>query len=108
MRNSCSVLVLLALVAVAGYTAGARPVQAQTEAFPLRVGDIVTFGYEDNGSRTCRIEQVHGAFARCGSPTERQGPTIGRREPPEEWINVAMVVSLSKARDQRYRRKSTA
>src|SRR5688572_11278746 len=77
MRNSWSVLVLLALAAVAGYATSARPVQAQAEAFPFHVGDIVTFLYEENGSRQCRIEQIHGAFARCGSPVERQGPTIG-------------------------------
>ena len=41
--TSWSVPVLLALAALAGYAAGARPVQAQTEPLPFSTGDTVTF-----------------------------------------------------------------
>ena len=43
MRHSWSVPVLLALAALAGYAAGTRPVQAQSDALPFSTGDTVTF-----------------------------------------------------------------
>jgi len=43
MRKFISVPVLLSLAALAGYAAGARPVQAQSEALPFSTGDTVTF-----------------------------------------------------------------
>ena len=46
MRHSWSFPVLLALAALAGYTAGARPVQAQSDTFPFSIGDTVTFNLQ--------------------------------------------------------------
>jgi hypothetical protein len=43
MRHPWSVSVLLALAALAGSAAGARPVQAQIEALPFSTGETVTF-----------------------------------------------------------------
>lgn len=57
MRHLWSVPVLLALAALAGYATGARPVQAQAEAFPFEVGDTVTFSFQGDGSRLCRSER---------------------------------------------------
>ena len=37
----------------------------------------------------------------CKPPSERQGPIIGRPEPPEEWINVAVVERVTTPREQR-------
>ena len=45
MRHPWSVPVLLALAALAGYAAGARPVQAQSEPLPFSTGDTVTFSF---------------------------------------------------------------
>jgi hypothetical protein len=39
--------------------------------------------------------------ALCVPPSERQGPTIGRPEPPEEWINIAVVERVTRPREQR-------
>jgi hypothetical protein len=101
MRHPWTVPVLLALTALAGYAGGARPVQAQAEAFPFQVGDIVTFSFQGGGgSRPCRIEEMKGAFARCGSP-DRQGPTIGGRKPLEEWVNVAVVEWAMRVREDK-------
>jgi hypothetical protein len=49
----------------------------------------------------CRIEEIKGTFARCGNPSDRQPFTIGRREPPDRWVNVAVAESLTKVREQR-------
>ena len=46
MRHLWSIPVLLALAALAGYAAGARPVQAQVEAMPFRVGETVVFSLQ--------------------------------------------------------------
>ena len=100
MRHSWSVPVLLALTALAGYAAGARPVEAQGGASPLELGEVVTFSFQDGGTRQCRIEEIRGLFARCGSTSDR-GPTIGRREPPAEWVNVAVVEWITKRNEQR-------
>jgi hypothetical protein len=97
MRHPWSVPVLLALAALAGYAVGARPVQAQAEAFPFHVGDTVTFSFQGGGTRPCRIEEMKGAFARCGNP-DRQGPRIGSKH-LEEWVNVAVVEWAMRVRD---------
>jgi hypothetical protein len=101
MRHSWFVAVLLALAALAGYAAGARPAEAQSQPWPFSIGEIVAFRYADNGSRECRIAEVNGMFALCVPPSERQGPTIGRPEPPEEWINIAVVERVTRPREQR-------
>ena len=101
MRFPWSVPVLLVLAALAGYATGARPVQAQADSFPFQVGDIVSFYFPDADSRECLIEQVRGAFAKCVNPSDRQGPTIGRREPPDYWVNVANVESVTRRKPER-------
>jgi hypothetical protein len=99
MRHPWSVPVLLVLTALAGYAAGARPVRAQAETFPFHLGDTVTFTFQGGGTRPCRIEEMKGAFARCGNP-DRQGPTIGRKH-LEEWVNVAVVEWAAMVREER-------
>ena len=101
MRHPWSVPVLLALAVLVGYTLTTQPVRAQGEPLPFQVGDKVEFGLQDDGAWQCRIEEIKGAFARCGNPSERQGFTIGRPEPPEEWVNVAAVKWVKKAKAQR-------
>ena len=100
MRHPSSIPVLLAVAALAGYAAGARPVQAQSEAFPLQVGEIVMFSFQDGDNRQCRIEEMRGTFARCGT-TSNRGPTIGRTEPPAQWVNVAVVEWVTQVKDRR-------
>ena len=101
MRHSWFVPVLLVLAALAGYAVGARPVQAQAEQFPFQVGDIVEFSFQYDSGRQCRVEELKGTFARCGNPPDPRVFTIGRREPPELWVNVAVVESITKARKQK-------
>jgi len=82
MRDSWSVPVLLALAALAGYAAGARTVQAQTEALPFSTGDTVTFFFQSEGSSwKCRIDEIRGGFARCGDPSSPQVVRYGDRQP---------------------------
>jgi hypothetical protein len=104
MRQSWSVPVLLALAALAGYAAGARPVQAQSQPLPFSVGETVTFRFADDGSRDCRITDIKGMFALCESPSEGRGPTFGRPsspEPPEEWFNIAVVERVEGRRERK-------
>ena len=99
MRHPMFVPVLLALAALAGY-AGARPVQAQSEALPFSTGDTVTFSNPE-GTWKCRIEEIRGAFARCGDPSGPQVVRPGDRQPDQRWVNVAAVASVWKAPAQR-------
>ena len=101
MRHRWSVPVLLALAALGGYAVGARPVQAQDERFPFQQSDTVTVAFHDHSTRSCWIREIKGTFARCGSAAEREGPAIGRREPPEEWLNLAVVEGITKRNEQR-------
>ena len=101
MRHAWSVPVLLVLAALAGYTLTTKPVRAQEEPFPVRVGDKVELALQDDGRWQCRIEEIKGVFARCSNPSERQGSTVGRPEPAEEWVNVTAVKWIKKAKDQR-------
>jgi hypothetical protein len=104
MRHPRFVAVLVALAALGGYATGARPVQAQQQAIPVLLGEVVLFSFQDGRSRECRIEEVRGAFARCGEPSDRRGSAIGRptrREPPEQWVNVGVVEWVTKAREER-------
>jgi len=101
MRPSWSVAVLLFLTAIAGYAAGTRPVQAQSEPLPFKTGEIVMFRFADDGARECRITEIKGMFALCEPPSERQGPTYGRPESPEEWFNIAGVERVTRARERK-------
>ena len=92
MRHSMFVAVLLALAALAGY-AGARPVQPQSEALPFSTGDTVTFSNPE-GTWKGRIEEIRGAFARCGDPSGPQVVRPGDRQPDQRWVNVAAVASV--------------
>ena len=91
MRPASFVPVLLVIAALAGYATGARPVRAQTDASPLRIGEIVTLSFEGGGSHRCRIDDLKGSFARCGDPEAPAVPRYG--DPPRrvEWINLAAV-----------------
>ena len=91
MRHPWSVPVLLALAALAGYAAGARPVQAQSEPLPFSTGDTVTFSYPE-GTGKCRIEEIkwHVRPVRRSVRTARSSD-IGDRQPDQRWVNVAAV-----------------
>ena len=102
MRHPWSVPVLLALATVAGYAAGSRPVQAQTEALPFAIGEIVTISLQ-GGTHRCRIEEIRSMFARCGDPS---GPPVGGyglRQPDQaqSWVNLAVVEWVTKRREQK-------
>ena len=100
MHNVISVPVLLAFTALAGYAAGAYPVQAQTEALPFSTGDTVTFSNPE-GTWKCRIEEIRGTFARCGDPSGQTTFQYGDRQPDQRWVNLAAVASVWKAPAQR-------
>jgi hypothetical protein len=98
MRYPWSVPVLLALAALVGYAVGARPVQAQSELWPVSTGEVATLTFAGGGSRSCAVEEIKGTFARCG---QRQPPSIGQRERPQEWVNLAQVEWVTKPRPER-------
>jgi hypothetical protein len=100
MRHPWSVAAVLTLVALAAYFAGAHPVAAQSDIWPFSAGETVTLEFADGATRQCRVEEIKGGFARCGNPADRQGSTIGRREPPESWVNVAVVKGLTRPMTQ--------
>ena len=89
MRHSWSVAVLVVLGAVAGYAAGTRPLQAQSETLPFQVGQTVELGFDASHSRRCRVEELKGAFVRCRnlSPSDRA----------TRWINLAQVQWMTTA-----------
>ena len=101
MRHLSVVPVLLALAALAGYAAGARPLQAQVEAVPFSTGDTVTFSVQGSGTWKCRIEEIRGAFARCGDPAGPPTVRYGGRQPDQQWVNILAATSFSKAQGQR-------
>jgi hypothetical protein len=100
MRDSWSVPILLALAAIAGYAAGARPVQAQAEPWPVATGEVVTLTFAGGGSRSCSVEEIKGTFARCGTG-QRQPLSIGQRERPQEWVNLSQAEWVTKPRPDR-------
>ena len=83
MRRPWSVAVLLALAALAGYAAGARPVQAQVDPFPFRLGETVELGFDESRGRKCRVEEIRSPFIRCRnlSPSDRT----------TRWLNLTQV-----------------
>lgn len=103
MRRSWSVPVLLVLAAASGYTVGTRPVQAQAQLLPFTSGETVTITLQ-GGTHRCRIEEIRGAFARCGDPS---GPPVGgfgvNQRPPDRssWVNLAVVEWVVTPRAQR-------
>ena len=100
MRHRWSVPVLLALAAFVGYVAASRPVQAQAEQWPFSRGEVVTLTLPGDRTHRCTIEEVKGTFARCGA-VEREPFSVGQRERPEEWVNLAQVIWVSRPRQSR-------
>ena len=100
MRHSWSVLALLAVAALGGYTVGARPVHAQAEQWPVSVGQDITLTLPGGGTHRCLIEAIKGTFARCGERST-QSLNIGQRERPEQWVNLAQVEWITKPRPER-------
>jgi hypothetical protein len=102
MRHPWSFPVLLALVAVAGYAAGARPVQAQAQHLPFALGETVAVSVQGATSR-CRIEEIRGTFARCGDPSEPPVGGFGVRQPSSDqsWVNLTAVEWVIKRSEQR-------
>jgi hypothetical protein len=80
MRHPWSVPVLLALAALAGYAAGARPVQAQSQPPLINVGERVAVFYGNGTGRSCQVLAIQGTFLRCEpdpmfSRNQRNGST---------------------------------
>jgi hypothetical protein len=82
MRHSWSIPVLLALAALGGYSAGARPVQAQSQPPLISVGERVIVFYGNGTGRSCHVLAAQGTFLRC-----EPDPLLQPK--PEEWINLA-------------------
>ena len=102
MRYSWTVFVLLALAALAGYAAGARPVKAQAQPLPFAIGETVTFSLQ-GGTHRCRVEEIRGAFARCADPSSPPVGGFGVRQPADQssCVNLADVEWVTKPREQR-------
>jgi len=62
MRHTWSVSVLLAVAIIAGYAAGARPVQAQIEPLPFTIGDTVTFTFPGGSYLKATLVGLLAAF----------------------------------------------
>ena len=102
MRHPWSVPVLLALAALAGYATGTRPVQAQAQTLPFAIGETVTITLQE-GTHRCRIEEIRGTFARCGSPSSTPIGGFGVRQPSSDqsWVNLSVVEWVIKPSEQR-------
>ena len=100
MRHPWSIPVLLAAAALAGYAAGARPLQAQSEQWPMGTGELVTMTFPGGQTRQCAVEEFRGSYVRCGSG-QRQPLSIGQRERPEDWINLAQLQGITRPRPDR-------
>jgi len=90
MRHPWSVAVLVVLGAVAGYAAGTRPLQAQTEkteTLPFQVGHTVELGFDASHSRRCHVEELKGTFVRCRN--------LSRSDRATRWINLAQVAWIT-------------
>ena len=89
MRQTWSVPVLLALAALGGYAAGARPVGAQSEEPLIRVGDRVLVFYNGNDARDhqCQVLAIQGSFLRCAPD-----PLVTARQ--QEWLNLATATGF--------------
>ena len=95
MRHPSSVPVLLVLAALAGYATGARPVQAQAEPLPVNVGEHVTVHYDQGSRRPCQVIALRGTFLQC-----EIAKVPGRRQQPEEWINLATALQLRRTTEK--------
>jgi hypothetical protein len=100
MRHSSTIPVLIVLAAFGGYAAATRPVQAQAEPWPFSRGEVITLTLPGDRTHRCTVEEMRGTFARCG-PVERESFSIGQRERPEEWVNLAQVIWVSRPRQSR-------
>jgi hypothetical protein len=100
MRLHWSVPVLLVLGAFAGYATGTRPLQAESDQWPFSSGEVITLTFPGGGTRPCSVEEIKGMFARCGT-VQRQPSSIGQRERPEDWVNLAQVEWVTKPRPDR-------
>jgi hypothetical protein len=100
MRLPWSVSALLVLAALAGYAAASRPVQAQADPWPFSRGEVITLTLPGDRTHRCTVEEMKGTFARCG-PVERESFSLGQRERPEEWVNLAQVVWVTRSRQSR-------
>ena len=90
MRHSWSVPVLLALAALAGYAAGSRPVQAQSQPLLINVGEKVVVFYGTGTGRSCRVLAIQGTLLRC-----EPDPLVQPK--PEAWINLATAHEFRRA-----------
>jgi hypothetical protein len=100
MRHSWSVPVLLALAALAGYAAGTRPVQAQSELWPVSNGEVVTLTFAGSGTRSSSIEEIKGRLRGAGLPNGSHlasGSVSARRS----GVNLAQVEWVTKPRPSR-------
>jgi len=76
-------------------------VQAQSEPWPLSRGKVVvTLTVTGDRTHRCTVEDIKGTFVRCG-PVEREPFSIGQRERPEEWVNLAQVIWVTRSRQSR-------
>jgi hypothetical protein len=66
MRHPWFVAALLAVAAFAGYGVGSRPVQAQSESWPMAIGELVTLTFPGGSTRQCAVEQFKGATCAAG------------------------------------------
>ena len=100
MRQPWGLAVPLTLAALVAYSAATT--RAQGEPYPFRVGEVAVFSFQGGGSRQCRIEDIKGAFARCGHPSDRQGSSIAKSvDRAEEWVNLGVVEWVTRPSEQR-------
>jgi hypothetical protein len=100
MRHPWTVALLLVLAALVGYAAASGSVQAQAEPWPFSRGEVVTLTLPGDRTHRCTVEEIKGTFVRCG-PVERESFSIGQRERPEEWVNLAQVMWVARPRQSK-------
>jgi hypothetical protein len=102
MRHPWFVPALLALAALGGYAAGARPVSAQPvsaqplsaqpasaqpDVVPVRVGQTVELGFDASHGRRCFVEEMKGTFVRCRN--------LSKSDRASRWLNLTQVEWLT-------------